>query len=99
MTHRALPLPLLQLGKESKKRQWHQFYAVLTGPTMFFFANEKDKRKGKKASSFVEVGDKLFEEVAHDKKKFTFVLGNDRDRCRSPAADPLPDPRHMWHAW
>lgn len=35
----------LQNGKESKKRSWQSFYVVLNGCTLYFWKDEKDKRK------------------------------------------------------
>lgn len=73
---------LLDGSKEVKTKSWKSYYVVLAGPTLYFFKNEAEKRKGKKPLMFMSIEDK---EVAHSleltKKKYTFVVGNDQERC------------------
>ena len=46
---------LVEGGKDSKKRAWHTYYAALAGRTLYFFKDEKEKRKGKKPQLFFQI--------------------------------------------
>lgn len=49
---------LLEDGKEPKKRVWASFYVVLAGPTLYFFKDEREKKKGKRPVAVTAVDNK-----------------------------------------
>ncbi len=54
---------------------------VLSGPTLYFFKNELEKKKGKKPVLFMTLdGKDLAQQFEHTKKKFIIVVGNDIEK-------------------
>ena len=72
---------LVEGGKDSKKRAWHTYYAALAGRTLYFFKDEKDKKKGKKPQLFFPIaGSGLSSANDLTKRSGAFVLGNATDK-------------------
>eukprot|EP00040_Diaphanoeca_grandis_P012604 m.63849 g.63849 ORF g.63849 m.63849 type:complete len:728 (+) comp23350_c0_seq1:396-2579(+) len=80
---------VLEAGKEPKKKVWQVVYAVLVGPTMYFYKDSKSKNSGKKPLSFVQVNDKSLEQptISEKRKDYAFMLGNASDRFLFNAPD------------
>jgi hypothetical protein len=80
---------LLEGGQESKKRAWQTYYATLAGRTLYFFKDEKDKKKGKKPVHFFNIINSSLTSADHlTKRTGTFVLGTAADKLALQPKSP-----------
>eukprot|EP00041_Stephanoeca_diplocostata_P032540 m.1044148 g.1044148 ORF g.1044148 m.1044148 type:complete len:498 (-) comp24169_c0_seq1:46-1539(-) len=78
---------LVEDGRDAKSKKWQTGYTVLAGTTLYFFKDEKSKRKGQKPVGFIMVPGKYVDVHGDAKKKHSFMLGNDQERYVFSAPD------------
>lgn len=73
--------PVVEGGKELKKRTWSSYYGVLVGPTLYLYKDEKSRVQGKKPVTSMDIESKNLEHAEGEtKKKNAFVLSDNLDR-------------------